>query len=39
MHANALATSVWVESSTKPTSRMRAEKVVRTLEVVKGEPL
>jgi hypothetical protein len=30
---------VRVESSTKPTSRMRAEKAVRTLEVVKGEPL
>jgi hypothetical protein len=34
-----LATSVPVESSTKPTSRMRAKKAVRTLEVVKGEPL
>jgi hypothetical protein len=30
---------VRVESSTKPTSRMRVEKAVRTLEVVKGEPL
>jgi hypothetical protein len=39
MHANALATSMRVESSTKPTSRMRAEKAIRTLEVVKGEPL
>jgi hypothetical protein len=37
MHANALATSMRVESSTKPTLKMRAEKaVVRTLEV--GQP-
>jgi hypothetical protein len=34
-----LATSVRVDDSTKPTSRIRAEKAVRTLEVVKGEPL
>jgi hypothetical protein len=32
MHANALATFVRVESSTKPTLRMRAEKAVRPLK-------